>query len=673
MKSEILAPAGNDESLLAAINCKADAVYFGVDCFNARQYADNFTLDNLAGKVEMCHKSGVKVYLTLNTLVLDSEVKQIQNVIERVTLSGVDALILQDLGVAKIVREVSPEMKMHASTQMSVQTLYGIERLEKLGFCRTVLPRELNKKEIEYIVKNSPLEIEMFVHGALCMCVSGQCLLSAFLGGRSGNRGRCAQPCRLPFSVKNGTGYDLSLKDLSLIEKLPFLQSIGVHSFKIEGRMKRAEYVAGAVTACKESLDGNYTEKRKEDLENLFSRSGFTDAYFENNLNRGMFGTRTEENKIKSASVLESYKKLYSTPQKSMDVVFRFEAKTGFKPVLEAKCGNISVSVTGENECEEALNVPLSAERAVSQLEKSGNTQFCVVEIKTDIGENVSVPVSVINSLRRKAFEKIENRLSSVPERIINKTDYSFPKHTSSRIKTYVRLADVNQLDENIECDKLILPLESEDAILKKYSAIAEIPRGIFGSADRIYEKIVSSGAKEFFCSTLDSVEMVLKAGKKPVASPYLNIFNSLSLDEAEKMGLSEVAVSNELSLKQISSLCGDIKRGVVVYGRQALMTVRSCPIKNGKTCDECKRKSFLTDRKGKRFPVRCINGCSEIFNSVPLYMADKMQDIKNVDFALLYFTVEDKNEVMKTVSDYKNKRKCEGEFTRGLLYKGVE
>jgi putative protease len=673
MKSEILAPVGNSESLIAALNCGADAVYLGVGDFNARQNAENFSLENIGETVSLCHKRGVKIYLTLNTLVNDGEIKRIIKTVERVTLAGVDALILQDLGVAKIVREVSPDMKLHASTQMSVQTLFGMERLEKLGFCRVVLPRELNKNEVEYIVKNSPMETEMFVHGALCMCVSGQCQLSAFLGSRSGNRGRCAQPCRLPFSVEKGTGYDLSLKDLSLIEKLPYLEELGVSSFKIEGRMKRAEYVAGAVTACREALDGEYSEKRKDDLQRLFSRSGFTDGYFENRLGRDMFGTRTDENKKDSSAVLEEYKKLYSVVLFKKPVDFVFTARQGEKAVLSAFCNEKNVTVISEQVCEKAVNVPLCDERVVAQLVKCGNTQFEANTIKITIDKDLSLPVSVINSLRRTALEKLDAELSKTNEKAFVNKDFSFNNHISNEPKTYLRFENVSQLPDNINADKIILPLDTDEKIIEKYSAALEIPRGIFGSADRIYEKIVSSNAKEFLCGTLDAVEMVQKAGKKVIASPFLNVFNSFSLDECERMGIEEITVSNELNLKQISRLEGDIKRGVTVYGYLPLMLTRNCPIKNGRKCNECNKQGFLTDRKGIRFPVRCVNGCSYILNSVPLNMSEKTDDIKNVDFHLYFFTVENKNEVLKILDDYKNKRNPLGEFTRGLLYKGVE
>lgn len=239
IKPEILAPAGSFEALTAAVRSGADAVYFGTGNFNARRNASNFSGDDLQRAVDFCHERNVKVHITLNTLVKDSEMSELKESVRRICKSGADALILQDLGVLRVVKDICPDIELHASTQMSVGTLDGIRTLADLGFSRAVLPRELSKDEIKYLCENSPIELEMFVHGALCMCVSGQCLLSAFLGPRSGNRGLCAQPCRLPFAAENGTGHDLSLKDLSLIEYAPILSKMGISSFKIEGRMKR--------------------------------------------------------------------------------------------------------------------------------------------------------------------------------------------------------------------------------------------------------------------------------------------------------------------------------------------------------------------------------------------------------------------------------------------------
>ena len=296
-KSEILAPAGSQQAMRAAVLCGADAVYLGVEALNARRSAENFTLENLAGTVRYCHSRGVKVYLTLNTLINDSEISTAYNIIKCACAAGIDALILQDLLTVDIVKKAAPDMPMHASTQMSVGTLGGIELLASLGFRRAVLPRELSRKEIEYLCENSPIELEVFVHGALCMCVSGQCYFSAMLGSRSGNRGACAQPCRLPFSADGSGSCDLSLKDLSLIEHLGKLENMGIASFKIEGRMKRPEYVAAAVCVCRDELNKKDDTQLRNDLQSVFSRTGFTDGYFTGRTGKDMFGTRRKEDR----------------------------------------------------------------------------------------------------------------------------------------------------------------------------------------------------------------------------------------------------------------------------------------------------------------------------------------------------------------------------------------
>lgn len=263
---EILAPCGSEEALTAAVRSGADAVYFGAGDFNARRNADNFDSDALTRAAALCRAHGVRFHITLNTLVADSQLADLQKTVARICCISADALIVQDLGVLRLVRQMCPDMELHASTQMSVGTHAGLSLLHSCGFARAVLPRELSKSEIAALCADKPLELEMFVHGALCMCVSGQCLLSAMLGSRSGNRGLCAQPCRLQFAAEGGTGHDLSLKDLSLLENAGTLASLGIDSFKIEGRMKRPEYVAAAVTACKSALEGSYSAQQKSEL-----------------------------------------------------------------------------------------------------------------------------------------------------------------------------------------------------------------------------------------------------------------------------------------------------------------------------------------------------------------------------------------------------------------------
>ena len=323
---------GNEESLKSAVLSGADAVYFGMGNFNARRNAQNFTDEQLKNAIEYCHARGVKVHITLNTLIKDCELTEVNDAIRKIATLGADAVIVQDLGVAKAVKTICPSLEMHASTQMSVGTLEGLKILKDLGFSRAVLPRELSFDEIKYLCEHSPIDLEIFIHGALCMCVSGQCLMSAVLGSRSGNRGLCAQPCRLPFKAEKGTGHDLSLKDLSLIEHIPELAEMGICSFKIEGRMKRPEYVSAAVKACKKSANGQYNFEAEKDLHDLFSRSGFTDGYFKGELGRNMFGYREKEN-VQSATkeLLNKYAINYEKEAPRYKVNFTFGGKIGEK------------------------------------------------------------------------------------------------------------------------------------------------------------------------------------------------------------------------------------------------------------------------------------------------------------------------------------------------------
>ena len=334
-KTEILAPVGSVETLRAAVLSGADAVYFGLGNFNARRNAQNFTDEEAKEAIEYCHSRGVKVHITLNTLIKDTEIKDAVEAVKHICSIGADAVIVQDLGLAKIIKAVCPDIEMHASTQMSVGTLEGLYELKNLGFTRAVLPRELSYEEIKHLCEHSPIDLEVFVHGALCMCVSGQCLMSAVLGSRSGNRGLCAQPCRLPFKVAKGTGHDLSLKDLSIIEHIPELSEMGVCSFKIEGRMKRPEYVSAVVSACKKSINDEYTSLVRKDLADLFSRSGFTDGYYENELGRDMFGYREKEN-VQSATkeLFNKYASVYEKEQARFTVDFTFSGKIGEKAKL---------------------------------------------------------------------------------------------------------------------------------------------------------------------------------------------------------------------------------------------------------------------------------------------------------------------------------------------------
>lgn len=674
MRPEILAPAGTFEALTAAVRSGADAVYFGTGSFNARRNAGNFDGDELERAVEYCHLHGVKCHITLNTLVSDDEMPQLKKTLKRICDAKADALILQDLGVTKTVREICPDIELHASTQLSTGILEGLKILKELGFKRAVLPRELSGKEIEYIAKKSPLELEMFVHGALCMSVSGQCLLSAMLGSRSGNRGLCAQPCRLPFSVSGGTGNDLSLKDLSLIEHLRELSALGIKSFKIEGRMKRPEYVSAAVTACRESLGGAYSYERRQDLESLFSRSGFTSGYFDNKLGRAMFGSRKKENVTSATSeLLKKYAKIYEKESPVHKVDFTFCAFYNKRPELTAKSEGFSVCVSADTPCEQAKTVSLTNEKVVSQLEKCGGTVFFAGEIKCETDDNISVPVSVINSMRREALDKLSQKL--IERKAYTQFEFNLCKN--DRIpegkKLYLCFSDESQLPEKISCDKLFLPLSADEKLIEKYNAGVMLPRGVFGNCEELTERLKSSCAQYALCNTLDGVAIAKNAGKKVIGGPFLNIFNSISLSQLKEFGIDETVLSYELTVNQIKALSSETKRGCVVYGRIPLMLTRNCPIKNGKSCADCGRKSKLTDRKGIEFPVLCQNGFSELFNSRPVYMLDRLDEIKNTDFSVLFFTSEQKEEIKNVLECFKNHSKPNFEFTRGLYYRGVE
>ena len=674
MKAEILAPAGSFESLVAAVRSGADAVYFGTGDFNARRNADNFQGEEIKRAIDYCHLHSVKCHVALNTLVGDSELDLFAKTVQRVCALNADALILQDLAAVGIVKEICPETELHASTQLSTGTLEGIKLLSELGFKRAVLPRELSKKEIEYLCENSPIELECFVHGALCMSVSGQCLLSAMLGSRSGNRGLCAQPCRLPFKAENGNGHDLSLKDLSIIEEIPSLAKMGVCSFKIEGRMKRPEYVSAAVTACRESLDGTYKNERKDELKSLFSRSGFTDGYYRNKRSPVMFGTRQKEDVVSASdALLKQYRKLYEKEIQTVGADFVFSAGEGKHPTLTAEAKGQSVFTESDFITEAALNKALSEDAVASQLSKCGGTAFYPNSIKCEIQGEVSVPASVINALRREALAELEKEIIGGERKV---GTYTFKEEPETKVQTpelWLSFRDINQIPESIEADRIFLPLNTDNELIDKYSAGVIIPRGLFYNSDLIFEKLKSSGAKYALCNTLDAVALAKRAKKEIIGGPFLNIFNSVSLSKAKQLGIEHAVLSYELLAQRIKEMRKCIKTGAVIYGRTPLMLTANCPLKNGRSCEHCDKKGYLTDRKSVKFPVVCSNGFSEVLNSRPTYMLDKTDAFGDISFYMLEFTTESRDKIKEIINAYHIKKEPEGEFTRGLYFRGVE
>lgn len=675
IKPEILAPAGSPQALIAAVRSGADAVYLGIKGLNARRSAENFDDDQLKEAVAYCHKHNVKVHLTLNTLVSDGELEKAQEAVRLACESGVDAIIVQDIGLAELIHRNAPEMPLHASTQMSVQTAAGLKRLKKLGFTRAVLPRELSKEEIKKLCENSPIELECFVHGALCMCVSGQCLFSAVLGSRSGNRGACAQPCRLPFGVENGTGHDLSLKDLSLIDYIAEMAEMGVCSFKIEGRMKRPEYVAAAVKACRNSVDGVADNALRDDLRSVFSRSGFTDGYYRNKLGYDMFGIRRKDDVTAASGVLKKLEKLYEKEKADTVVDFAFTALKDEPISLAARAGTKNVFAEGDIP-QLAMNKATTAEAVYNQLSKVGGTRFVCGDIDIELDDGLFIPVSELNRLRREVIEKLDEDKAQVksftPEFI------KIQPHVPGKKRLICRFADIDNIPENWDyIEQVIVPLGDERKVKKSLRVSVEVPRGIFSDDEKILEKLKNAkefGITEAWAGTLDGIALIQKAGLKPNAFIGSNVFNSLSVKTLENMGVNRILLSPELTLAQAQAIGGDAPRGVFAYGRLPLMLTRNCPQKNGKSCAECRRSGKLTDRRGIDFPIDCRSGCSEILNSVPVYMADRLSEIRNMDFILLYFTNESKEKTSLVIQDYiKGSKKPHGEFTRGLLYRGVE
>lgn len=690
-KVEILAPAGSFESVVAAVRCKADAVYMGAKAFNARIKADNFEGDLLREAVQLCHSHGMKVHVTMNTLISDGEISAALAVLKDVCESGADAVILQDVGFASLVKKACPELERHASTQMSVQTVAGVKLLEEMGFDRVVLPREMNKAEVKKIKDNTDVEIEMFVHGAHCMSVSGQCYMSSMFGGRSGNRGLCAQPCRLPFAAEGGTGYDLSLKDLSLAERIDEIRELGVDSLKIEGRMKRPEYVAAAVTAIRQSRDGEPNDDMLKKLRGVFSRSGFTDGYFENNRGRDMFGTRQKEDVTSATNVLlRELAKLYEKEQPRFSVDFHLTVLEGEKVSLSASSEGKLVFCESEAIPEKALNKPLTKEGLSERIAKCGGTQFYANKIEIDLDEGLIVPASVINELRRRVLEELENKLASV--KVYNFTDVnasamvdelqSKSKRDTAKPKFNVRVASVSRIPENLDnVENLYIPLMTAENSVEKLKKLPvsvgiEVPRGIFGAEELVEKRLAmfkTHGLKIAYCSTLDAVAIAKKLGFEIHTGFALNVFNSFSAGFFEELGVKGITLSPELTLGQIEKIGTGAKKSIIAYGRLPLMLTRNCPVKNGRDCEECKGGGYLTDRMNKKFPVVCSFGCSEVLNSQPIYMADRLDEIKGVDYLTLYFTTE-KKEIADAILDaYRKGKAVKGDYTRGLYYRGAE
>ena len=683
---EILAPAGSMESMMAAVNSGADAVYFGYGEFNARRNAKNFDKEQFREMARYCKARGVKMYMTLNTLVYDREMQNLKETIKTACENGVDAILVQDLGVMEILKKTAPNIPLHASTQMAVHNVSGAKLMKELGFSRVVLAREMSKEEIRAVVEQVDIETEIFVHGALCMCLSGQCYMSSLIGERSGNRGLCAQPCRLPFSSGRGdNGYALSLKDLTLVDRIQELKDLGVNSLKIEGRMKRPEYVSAAVSGFRQALNGE--TPNMEQLEAAFSRSGFTRGYFDGKIGIDMFGTRQHEDVLAGQKVIKQLSNQLEKEYPHIALNFDFVMKENLPISLTiTDCDGNSVEVSGEIP-QTALNRPTSEDLVRRSMEKLGGTFYYLNKLNCDLDDGLICPASQMNQLRRDALEKLSEIRSNI--KAWEFVDAEIPHHPKMlmlrRPTLQAQVRTVSQITDLMskECELITVPLdqlekdfEQLDSLILEKISIA-LPRLNFGDDILLLKerllKLKEKGIKHCAVGNVGSLHLAKSLGFVLHGEYSLNIANSLALKEYAELGLEDTVVSYELSQARVRTLGDYLSYGIFAYGKLPLMVTRNCPIRL-KDCKNCKQYGVLKDRKGETFEVRCTQRkYSEIFNGKALYLADKWKEWDCCSFGLLYFTGETPEEIDEVILAYSKNFNKSDDITRGLYYRNVK
>lgn len=685
---EILAPAGSRESLLAALRCGADAVYLGLNRLNARRGAQNFTEKDLLEAARLCNERGVKIHLTVNTMLFDSEAGAAQEILEAACAAGVHALIIADLGILRLARRCAPGIKLHASTQMSVHSIEGVLQLAEMGFSRAVLARELSLKEIAAICAASPIEIEVFGHGALCMSVSGQCLLSAVIGGRSGNRGMCAQPCRLPFSADRRPGHALSLKDLSLLspQQMGALEKAGVCSLKLEGRMKGPDYVAAAVSAAVAAREGRQPDMRL--LRGAFSRSGFTDGYF-TGLRQDMFGVRSQEDAIATAGAQGELRALWKDAPGRVPVTMALSLKEGSPARLTVRDGEGHTALACGETPQRALQRPLDAALAERALKKLGGTPYRLDALACEIGEGLTLPVSSLNALRREAVEALSQRRGALTPHPFSPAGEELirPYRAKGEPRLRAMLYDAAQCTPELlaRCELAALypgelwrlleqgfARERVEKLAARTGAVCFEEQKLFSQLARLREM----GIKTLLCGGLSAIHMGKRLGFSLVGDYTLNIAGTGAIEEYAALGLTDCTLSAELHIAKARALGGTLPRGIIGYGRLPLMSMRACPVKNATGCARCREKGGqLTDRRHARYPVSCRSGISQLFNCDRLWLCDRLGELSGLDFLWLSFLEETPQQALAVLESYRQGQPPpEGEhFTRGLYFRKVQ
>lgn len=678
---ELLAPAGGKLAAIAAVQSGADAVYIGGAEFSARQSADNFEIEEMKQIIDYCHLYGVLVYVTVNTLIKEREVKSFLEYVKKLCRINVDGVIVQDLGALDIISKTVPELPIHASTQMTVTDAAGVRYLKNLGVNRVVLARELSKEKIKEISKNTDSELEIFVHGALCMCYSGQCLLSSIIGGRSGNRGRCAQPCRLSYTLlENGKsvfeGFLLSPKDLNLLDSIDDVKDTGCVSLKIEGRLKRPEYVATVVRVYRKYLDNMSfaSDDDKKALLDAFNRGGFTKGFFGGKVGKSMmchdFSGNAAENKFsKEACAVcredANFRKI------SVYMYAKLSENSPLELTMWDDNGHF-VNIIGEVLAQKAENKATDAKRIEEQLGKLGSTPYKAITITVEADSSVTIPISEINGLRRKATELLTEQIIKREKRIENTFFFHEASEREKNIKLCVQAETKEQALSAKEAgiERIYVP----ERIYSQLEGAEFIPRLSEIAEDKVFDygKICVENISQ----------LQTYKGKKLYGGVHLNVYNSYT---AELLNLESVTLSPELNVHEIADLTKRtcIETEIIAYGRMTLMLMANCPVKACGKCAKSGRVYSLKDRKNEVFPLLCTENCvSRLINSKPVYMADKWDVIKGTgaDFAKLVFTVESGEECRKIISEYinaNNNKKvnslAENTFTRGHFLRGVE
>lgn len=693
---ELLSPAGSPEAVVAAVQSGADAVYMGFGEHNARRGAKNFTDEEFDSSVRYCRVRGCKVYVTLNTLVSDREIPEVVKLAQRASELGADAILVQDLGLARVLKCAVPDMPLHASTQMSIHNLAGVEAAAEMGITRAVLARELSLEQIALIAEKSPIEVEVFAHGALCFCHSGQCYMSALIGRRSGNRGACAQPCRLNYSLGGRKdSYPLSLRDNCLVAYLKELEKAGVACVKIEGRMKRPEYsaiVTGIYSrAIREGLEPSETEMQQ--LELAFSRQGFTDGYITGNKGPEMFGVREEPDRDAN--------KLYSAARRDYgNSELRRVSVKFFALINEGKVSKFAVE-DGEGHKvikdgpvpQKAESQALSKQSVYDQFYKTGGTPYFCSDVETVLDEGLFLPVAMLNETRRYLLEALTEERKQPPVRKAGK----IPK-TPSDVKVLggpkmiFEVGSAEQLTEKLADERpdfIYVPLsilaENPEAVLpfaeKGAVPVAVLPRIITDTeAPEIMEKLLkvkALGIEQALVGNMGHIKYVRLASLEVRGNFGLNVYNSDTLQVMNAAGLLSATASFELRLSQIRDMKKPLNTEVIAYGRLPLMVSDQCIIKNSAEQCNCQNAASLSDRTGELFPVVKEFGCRNvILNAHKLFLGDRRRDLESCGLwgIRLMFTNEGPEECVRIADSFLGKTSyVPNGMTRGLYYRGVE